>query len=81
MQIMSHTTQQSKHIHCHLITYSLFNYTVRSSDDTAWDGRTNKWTTKHRGCGSKQLWPNRRSSPRICPKQTRQKYLSMHIKS
>lgn len=40
MQIMSHTTQQSKHIHCHLITYSLFNYTVRSSDDTAWDRRT-----------------------------------------
>jgi len=37
---MSHTTQQSKHIHCHLITYSLFNYTVRSSDDTARDGRT-----------------------------------------
>jgi hypothetical protein len=40
MQIMSHTTQQSKHLCCHLITYSLFNYTVRSSDDTAWDGRT-----------------------------------------
>jgi hypothetical protein len=40
MQIILHTTQQSKHIHCHLITYNLFNYTVRSSDDTAWDGRT-----------------------------------------
>lgn len=40
VQIMSHTTQKSKNIHCHLITYSLFNYTVRSSDDTAWDGRT-----------------------------------------
>jgi hypothetical protein len=40
MRIMSHTTQQSKHIHCHLITYSLFNYTVRSSDDTVWDERT-----------------------------------------
>jgi hypothetical protein len=37
---MSHTTQQSKHIHCDLITHSLFHYTVRSSDDTARDGRT-----------------------------------------
>ena len=37
---MSHTTQQSKHTDCHSITYSLFNHTVRSSDNTAWDGRT-----------------------------------------